>query len=186
MMRSNKNIPNLLSLSRIGLSFGMFFVAQKPIILFWVIVACGITDVLDGFIARRMHCESDLGARLDSLGDLMFFSALVFYVIRYQMDTVQQYMFGIYSIFLIKTLSLIVCSFKNHTIYSLHTYGNKLTGILVVVAICQILLTGNGTCTAVLVVVAIFSALEELLIMSLYKHPDINVRSIFLIKKKQA
>ncbi len=112
MMRSNKNIPNLLSLSRIGLSFGMFFVAQKPIILFWVIVACGITDVLDGFIARRMHCESDLGARLDSLGDLMFFSALVFYVIRYQMDTVQQYMFGIYSIFLIKTLSLIVCSFK--------------------------------------------------------------------------
>jgi len=53
MRRGTRNIPNILSLSRIVLSFGMFFVAQKPRVLFWVIVVCGITDALDGFLARR-------------------------------------------------------------------------------------------------------------------------------------
>lgn len=57
---------------------------------------------------------------------------------------------------------------------------------MVVVSICLILLTGDGMFTAVLVVIGILSALEELLIMSLYKHPDINTRSIFHGKKKPA
>lgn len=183
-MQVVKNIPNLLSLSRIALSFGMFFAMKHPLVLFWIIVASGLTDVLDGFLARRLHCESDLGARLDSLGDLVFFSALVLYVVRYQMNIVQKYMVGIYVIFVIKTLSLVVCTIKNHATYSLHTYGNKLTGILVVGAVCLILLTAKGTFTAILVVVGMFSALEELLIMCLYKNPDSNTKSIFLYKKK--
>ncbi|NLE14996.1 MAG: CDP-alcohol phosphatidyltransferase family protein [Spirochaetales bacterium] len=184
MMHIARNIPNILSLSRIALSFSLFFVARQPLFVFWIIVACGITDVLDGFLARTLHCESDLGARLDSLGDLLFFSALVLYVVRYQMGAIQKYLPGIYAIFLIKTISLVVCTIKNHTTYSLHTYGNKLTGILVVVSICLILLTGKGYFTAVLVVIGILSALEELLIMSLYEHPDVNIRSIFMAKKR--
>ncbi|MCK9599212.1 MAG: CDP-alcohol phosphatidyltransferase family protein [Sphaerochaeta sp.] len=184
MLHGTKNIPNILSLSRIGLSFSLFFVAQQPVFVFWIIVACGVTDALDGFLARRLHCESDLGARLDSLGDLLFFSALVFYVVRYQMDIIQTYMPGIYAIFIIKSLTLVVCTIKNRTTYSLHTYGNKLTGILVVMAICLILLTGKGHFTAVLVAVGVLSALEELLIMSLYEHPDVNIRSIFLARKR--
>lgn len=112
MRRGTRNIPNILSLSRIVLSFGMFFVAQKPRVLFWVIVVCGITDALDGFLARRLHCESDLGARLDSLGDLLFFSALVLYVVRYQMDAIQKYLLGIYAIFLIKTISWLFAPLK--------------------------------------------------------------------------
>jgi len=118
------------------------------------------------------------------LGDLLFFSALVLYVVRYQMGAIQKYLPGIYAIFLNKTISLVVCTIKNHTTYSLHTYGNKLTGILVVVSICLILLTGKGYFTAVLVVIGILSALEELLIMSLYEHPDVNIRSIFMAKKR--
>lgn len=164
----------------------IFLVAHKSMLLFWIIVACGITDALDGFLARRMHCESNIGARLDSLGDLVFFSALVFYVVRYRMDVIQQYMLGVYAIFFIKTISLVICTIKNHTTYSLHTFGNKLTGVLVVVAICLIILTGEGTFTAVLVVVGILSALEELLIMSLQEHPDINTRSIFQMRERKS
>lgn len=186
MMRGIKNIPNILSLSRIVLAFGMFFVAGKPMVLFWVIVVSGITDALDGFLARRLHCESDLGARLDSLGDLLFFSALVLYAVQYQMQIIQSYIVGIYAIFVIKTLSLVICTIRNQTTYSLHTYGNKLTGILVVVSICLILLTETGMFTGILVIVGILSASEELLIMCLAKQPDVNTRSIFLLKKKHA
>ncbi len=184
MMRGRKNIPNILSFSRIILSFCIFLVARTPMLVFWLIVACGITDALDGFLARRFGCESDLGARLDSLGDLVFFSTLVFYVVRFQMAIISPYLPGIYAIFIIKCLSLVICTIKNHATYSLHTYGNKLTGVLVVAAVCLILLTGKGLFTAVLVVVGVLSALEELLIMSVYGHPDSNIRSILLVRKR--
>ncbi|MGE4463543.1 CDP-alcohol phosphatidyltransferase family protein [Sphaerochaeta sp.] len=178
-MGSVASIPNILSLSRIVLAFALFFSSDHPVPLFALVVLCGITDVLDGYLARKLHCESNLGARLDSLGDLVYYSALTLYVVRFQMPLIQPYLGGIIAIFVIKTLTLAVSKVKNGRIYSLHTYGNKLTGVMVVVSICLILLTGTGLFVALLVVVGILSALEELLIMSLFKEPDTNTRSIF-------
>ncbi|MEA4860014.1 MAG: CDP-alcohol phosphatidyltransferase family protein [Sphaerochaeta sp.] len=177
------SIPNILSLSRILLSSAMFFVAGHPPILFAFVVLCGITDVLDGYLARKFHCESNLGARLDSLGDLVYYSALTLYVIRFQMPLIQPYLGGIFAIFVIKTLTLLVSKLRNGRVYSLHTYGNKLTGVMVVVSICLILLTGTGLFVALLVIVGILSALEELLIMSIFKEPDTNTRSILQSKR---
>ena len=182
-MGSVASIPNILSLSRIVLAFALFFSSDHPVPLFALVVLCGITDVLDGYLARKLHCESNLGARLDSLGDLVYYSALTLYVVRFQMPLIQPYLGGIIAIFVIKTLTLAVSKVKNGRIYSLHTYGNKLTGVMVVVSICLILLTGTGLFVALLVVVGILSALEELLIMSLFKEPDTNTRSIFQSKR---
>ena len=45
-------------------------VASGP---FWALYAwCGLSDMIDGTIARTLGKESDLGARLDSLSDLVF------------------------------------------------------------------------------------------------------------------
>jgi CDP-diacylglycerol--glycerol-3-phosphate 3-phosphatidyltransferase len=33
----------------------------------------GLSDVLDGYIARRFHVESDLGGKLDGLADILLF-----------------------------------------------------------------------------------------------------------------
>ena len=39
---------------------------------FWVLyLIAGLTDMLDGFLARRWGVESKFGARLDSLADLV-------------------------------------------------------------------------------------------------------------------
>lgn len=35
-------------------------------------IICGITDMLDGFIARATHTTSQLGADLDSIADTIF------------------------------------------------------------------------------------------------------------------
>jgi CDP-diacylglycerol--glycerol-3-phosphate 3-phosphatidyltransferase len=40
---------------------------------FWVLyLIAGLTDILDGFLARRWDMESQYGARLDSLADIVF------------------------------------------------------------------------------------------------------------------
>lgn len=74
-------IPNFLSLSRVFLS-GLLIVlfSSKSFFLFcisMVIVAVAvITDILDGFLARRWGQTSELGYYLDGLGDKSFTVAI--------------------------------------------------------------------------------------------------------------
>ena len=45
---------------------------------FWIVLAAGVSDVLDGFIARRWNLTSRIGALMDAVADKSFqFTALV-------------------------------------------------------------------------------------------------------------
>ena len=64
-----KRLPNLLTLLRmLGAAALIGLDVQRP--AFWIIYAlCGLSDMLDGHLARRLHAESALGGRLDSAAD---------------------------------------------------------------------------------------------------------------------
>lgn len=73
-------IPNLLSLLRMGLVplFIIALVEEEPARALWIFVVAGITDGLDGFIARFYHQQSHLGTYLDPIADkLLLTSAYV-------------------------------------------------------------------------------------------------------------
>ena len=55
----------------------------KPFsLLFWILyIVCGISDILDGFIARSMKQESEFGAKLDSIADIIFISSVTIVLI---------------------------------------------------------------------------------------------------------
>ena len=65
-------VPNLLSLFRLGL-IGVFYrvysVGNRPLWGCGVLILSGLTDILDGYIARRYNMVSDLGKILDPLAD---------------------------------------------------------------------------------------------------------------------
>jgi len=79
--------PNLITLSRIVLvlvAAGLFFVGfERPGIL--LAVVGGLTDYLDGWLARRTGQVTRLGELLDQFCDI-FFESLVLYlaIARYQ------------------------------------------------------------------------------------------------------
>jgi phosphatidylglycerophosphate synthase len=63
-------VPNVLTALRIALALALPFVPERaygP-----VVVAAGLSDFLDGWIARRFHATSDLGALLDGVADKLF------------------------------------------------------------------------------------------------------------------
>ncbi|MBQ3416612.1 MAG: CDP-alcohol phosphatidyltransferase family protein [Ruminococcus sp.] len=64
-------IPNIISLFRILLitPFVVFFLNRDYIVAAVILVVSGISDFLDGVIARRFHQESELGKILDPLAD---------------------------------------------------------------------------------------------------------------------
>lgn len=65
------NIPNLITLSRIAsVPLTVWLIVDGHLLwAFWVFVAAGISDALDGFIAKRFDMETELGKYLDPLAD---------------------------------------------------------------------------------------------------------------------
>ncbi len=65
-------IPGLLSLARLPLAGLFVVVARTPRLAFAVLVASAVTDVLDGWYARRFRQTSATGTVLDPIADKVF------------------------------------------------------------------------------------------------------------------
>ncbi|MDR1218120.1 MAG: CDP-alcohol phosphatidyltransferase family protein [Treponema sp.] len=104
-MNENKIItfPNVLSVSRIILSPIIFFTKDNRFLLFSVLIIIGLTDVLDGYIARKYKKQTIIGSRLDSIADFVFYALLVIYTI----------IFGFNIIIKIKYCIIIIIGLKN-------------------------------------------------------------------------
>ncbi len=55
-----------------------FFFTQGPSLFLTVYCVAFATDVLDGYLARRLHLESYLGMRLDSFADYFLIALLAY------------------------------------------------------------------------------------------------------------
>ncbi len=65
------NIPNLISLGRIlSIPCTVWLILNGYLLAaFWVFVAAGFSDALDGYIAKRFNLRSEIGAFLDPIAD---------------------------------------------------------------------------------------------------------------------
>jgi cardiolipin synthase len=71
LTRLEFNLPNLITLARllcVPLAIWLIVEARYGV-AFWVFVAAGISDALDGYIAKRFDQRTPLGALLDPIAD---------------------------------------------------------------------------------------------------------------------
>ena len=65
-------LPNIITLLRIAGSLGLLL-CDVTSVAYWIIYAlCGISDIADGWLARKLKCVTRTGALLDSLADICF------------------------------------------------------------------------------------------------------------------
>jgi cardiolipin synthase len=64
-------LPNLITIARLLLVplIIWFIVADEPLAAFIVLLVAGVSDAVDGFIARNFDLRSDLGTYLDPIAD---------------------------------------------------------------------------------------------------------------------
>jgi cardiolipin synthase len=72
-------IASVITLGRLALisPICQAIISQELTQAFWYTVLAGITDILDGFIARYLKQETDLGAFLDAFVDKILMSAVI-------------------------------------------------------------------------------------------------------------
>lgn len=172
------NIPNVISLIRIILS--MCLLISEPFkVQFWCIyIVCGLSDMADGYFARKYNMVSKTGAVLDSLGDTVFAVVMVALVL-FNLSIPKWSVIWIVAIGIIRLLSILVGYFKFNTYTALHTYINKSIGLLLFVGLPIYIIWNFCIALVILLVIATLATVEELIIIIMSKSLDRNIKSIF-------
>ena len=125
----NPNTANAVTVCRIVLSLSLFLCPVYSVPFWIVYVSAGATDVLDGYIARRMGITSSLGSRLDTAADFIFFVACLIIFIPVLDIPVWLYVW-VAVIAAIKVIN-IASAYKMHgKLIVAHTLMNKVSGLL--------------------------------------------------------
>ena len=125
----NPNTANTVTVCRIVLSISLFLfpVFSVP---FWIVyVSAGATDVLDGYIARKMKITSTLGSRLDTAADLVFFAVCLIIFIPVLDIPVWLYVW-VAVIAAIKIINIASAYRMQGRLMAAHTLMNKISGLL--------------------------------------------------------
>lgn len=122
-------MANLITGIRILASAALlFFPALSP--AFYVLyIAAGISDMIDGPVARRTHTVSDFGARLDTAADFVLVAACLIKLLPVLDVPVWLYVW-IGVIALIKAVNFVSGYVMQKRFVALHTPMNKATGVL--------------------------------------------------------
>jgi len=72
MPRRCLDLPTLLTLSRLVMAGGVWFALRSPALLLALMAAAAVTDMLDGWLARRQGSAGGAGIWLDPLCDKVF------------------------------------------------------------------------------------------------------------------
>jgi len=155
-----KRIPNILSMSRIALCLPLLMVDAMTL-PFWVLyVIAGLTDMLDGFLARRWGVESKFGARLDSMADFVFVLVVGYMLFPWLKLPTTLWMI-ISLIVMVKVINAISSFVVKYKIEYLHTKANKLTGFLLFVGMMAIGQPYFVPVAWMIACIALFAAIQE-------------------------
>lgn len=126
--------PNIISVLRIASSIGLLFcnVTGWP---FWVVYTlCGISDMVDGWLARKLHAETKAGAILDSVADIVFVVCCAVRLIPMLAIPTWLWIWAGVIVF-IKMVNQVLTLLVYKRFFFPHTIVNKLTGLLLFLAL---------------------------------------------------
>ena len=176
-------LPNLITSVRIVGTLALLPIRPLSAGFYWVYTLTGLTDALDGLVARATHTASALGAKLDSAADLLFYAVMLIRILPELWRVLPGAIwFAVGFVLALRLTAYAVAAVKYRKFASLHTYGNKLTGLMVF-AVPYFLLTAWAVplCWAACCV-GILSSGEELAIHLRSKEYRGGVKTIFTQK----
>ena len=124
-----KHIANIITGSRIVLSLPLLLIPLTSAWFYALYLLCGLSDMIDGTVARRTNSASDFGARLDTVSDFMFMSVALSKVLPHLPIPAWLWIW-IGVIAMIKLGNAALGFVRTKKLISPHTLLNKITGLL--------------------------------------------------------
>lgn len=128
--RSEYVLPaNILTGSRIVLALILIFLPALSLSFAVLYVFAGLTDMFDGWVARKTGTASEVGAKFDTVADIVFIAVCLVKLLP--VINLPAYLWiWIGVIFVIKIINIISGFIMHRKFVAVHSMLNKLTGFL--------------------------------------------------------
>ena len=155
-----KHIANIITCCRILGSVLLLFYPAFSVEFYIVYIICGLTDMVDGTIARKTNSTSNFGAKLDTIADFVF----VFVCSIKILPTLQIPLWlwvWIFIVALIKIFYIALVFIHKKKLLSIHSILNKITGFALFVLPLSLSFVEIKYSSVVVCLIATFSAIQE-------------------------
>ena len=153
-------MANTITLFRMAAGIVLLFCPVFSPAFFVLYIAAGLSDMLDGFVARKTDTVSELGARLDTMAD--FVLVVVCLIKLLQILSLPAWLYAwIGIIALIKVVNIISGFVVQRKFVAIHSVMNKATGALLFLSPLTIPAVGLKTSAVVVCAAATFAAIQE-------------------------
>jgi phosphatidylglycerophosphate synthase len=155
-----KHIANIITVCRIPLSISLLFIPAFGLAWLTVYMLCGLSDMLDGYVARKTHSDSAYGSKLDSVADIVFVAVCAIVLVKQVNIAAWMWLFaGI--IALVKIINIISSLVYRKRVMMLHTTANKIAGFSLFIWLPTVCLVPLNWSVPVLCSFALFAAIQE-------------------------
>ena len=153
-------MANLLTGFRILCGVALLFCQPlSPLFIILYLIA-GLTDMIDGAVARRSNTTSEFGAKLDTAADFIFVAACMIKLLP--MLSVPLWLWlWIGGIALTKAVNLLSGYILQKRFVAMNTVMNKVTGMLLFVLPLTLPIVDLTYCAPIVCAVATFAAVQE-------------------------
>lgn len=179
------SIPNILSLTRLGLVPVLLLLAYggEGNYFLSVLAVSLLTDAFDGYFARKLQQTSNLGAKLDSWGDVLTYGAMIagLYWIWPEIFMAQAAFVMVAILSYLVPFALAFRKFGSYPSY--HTWAAKTAAVLMAPAFFLLTLTGSDAMFRLVILFHVLVAFEEMAITAMLDKPRPNVGSFFRLNR---
>ena len=153
-------MANTITFFRIAAGIALLFCPVFSPAFYVFYIAAGLSDMLDGFVARKTDTVSKLGARLDTMADFVF--VVVCLIKLFPILSISAWLYiWIGIIALIKVVNIISGFIVQKRFVTVHSVMNKATGALLFLLPLTISTVPVKTSVIVVCAAATFAAIQE-------------------------
>ena len=153
-------MANLITGCRILCSIIMIFFPTFSVTFYVLYLAGGVTDMVDGLVARKTNTVSKMGSRLDSIADVFFVAVSLFKILP-AVDISTWLWIWIAVIAAIKVINILSGFLSQKRFVAEHTIMNKVTGFRLFLLPLTLTVRELNYSGAVVCSIATFAAIQE-------------------------
>ena len=153
-------MANIITCIRILCSIALLFCPVFSAAFYSLYISAGVSDMIDGWVARKTNTASEFGAKLDTMADIVFVIVCLFKLLPVMDIPVWIYVW-IGVIALIKVINIVSGYVVQKQFVAIHSLMNKVTGVLLFLLPLTFSFVELKYSAAVVCVFATFSAVQE-------------------------
>ena len=155
-----KQIANIITSCRILGSIGLLFCPVYSVCFYGLYIFCGLTDMVDGTIARKTGAASSFGTGLDTVADFLFVILSFIKILPVIRIPLWIWVWAAV-IAVVKLVKLVWGILTRKRISSLHTMANKTTGLCLFLLPLTMSFVDLRYTAPVVCVIATIAAIQE-------------------------